>query len=270
MAPGPTPTLTMSAPASTRSCTPSAATTLPATTGTFGSSDRTAREGLEHPLLVAVGGVDDQAVDAGRQQTPGLLGDVAVDADRGRDPQPAVLVEGGAVDRRAQRADPGEDPDQCPVVVHGRGQAVPRGGEHVEGLAWLHRVLERDHVGGHHVRDLGEPVDPEAVGLGDHPDRPAVLEHDGGPMRALGQQGQGVTDRVLGLQRDRGLEHRVARLHPRDHLLDDPSGMSCGRTLIPPRRAIVSAIRRPDTAVMFATTIGIVVPVPSFEARSTS
>ena len=48
------------------------------------------------------------------------------------------------------------------------------------------------------------------------------------------------------------------------------SGMSCGSTLMPPRRAIVSAIRRPETAVMFATTIGIVVPVPSPEARSTS
>ena len=48
------------------------------------------------------------------------------------------------------------------------------------------------------------------------------------------------------------------------------SGMSWGRTLRPPRRAIVSAIRRPETAVMFATTIGIVVPVPSAVARSTS
>ena len=39
---------------------------------------------------------------------------------------------------------------------------------------------------------------------------------------------------------------------------------------MPPRRAIVSAIRRPDTAVIFATTIGIVVPEPSLEVRSTS
>src|SRR6201999_3491825 len=36
IAPGPTPTLMMSAPASTRSATPAGATTLPATTGTFG------------------------------------------------------------------------------------------------------------------------------------------------------------------------------------------------------------------------------------------
>ncbi len=48
------------------------------------------------------------------------------------------------------------------------------------------------------------------------------------------------------------------------------TGMSCGMTTIPPRRATVSAIRRPATAVMFATTIGMVVPVPSAVARSTS
>jgi hypothetical protein len=48
------------------------------------------------------------------------------------------------------------------------------------------------------------------------------------------------------------------------------SGMSCGITARPPRRATVSAIRRPDTAVMLATTSGIVVPEPSWEARSTS
>ncbi len=43
MAPGPTPTLTMSAPASTSARVPSAETTLPATIGTAGESARTAR-----------------------------------------------------------------------------------------------------------------------------------------------------------------------------------------------------------------------------------
>lgn len=47
-------------------------------------------------------------------------------------------------------------------------------------------------------------------------------------------------------------------------------GRSCGRTTMPPRRATVSAIRRPATAVMFATTTGIVVPDPSAVERSTS
>ena len=47
-------------------------------------------------------------------------------------------------------------------------------------------------------------------------------------------------------------------------------GMSCGITTSPPRRATVSAIRLPAMAVMLATTIGIVAPVPSSVARSTS
>src|SRR5690349_24895711 len=46
--------------------------------------------------------------------------------------------------------------------------------------------------------------------------------------------------------------------------------MSCGMTAMPPRRAMVSAMRRPETAVMLATTIGMVAPVPSDVERSTS
>ncbi len=47
-------------------------------------------------------------------------------------------------------------------------------------------------------------------------------------------------------------------------------GRSCGRMTRPPRRATVSAIRRPATAVMLATTTGMVVPEPSSVDRSTS
>ena len=159
IAPGPTPTLMMSAPASTRSCTPSAATTLPATIGTLGSTRADGGQRLEHPLLVAVRGVDDEAVDAHRQQPLGLAGDVAVDADRGGDPQPTEVVQRGRVDRRPQRTGAGQDADQLPVVVDRRREPVAGRGEHVERLARLHRVLEGDHVGRHHVADLGEAVD---------------------------------------------------------------------------------------------------------------
>lgn len=47
-------------------------------------------------------------------------------------------------------------------------------------------------------------------------------------------------------------------------------GMSCGKIARPPRRAMVSAIRLPDTAVMFAATSGSGVANPSVEVRSTS
>ena len=44
-------------------------------------------ERLDHPVLVAVRGVDDQAVDAGVEQLGRLGPDVAVDPDGGGDPQ---------------------------------------------------------------------------------------------------------------------------------------------------------------------------------------
>jgi hypothetical protein len=46
--------------------------------------------------------------------------------------------------------------------------------------------------------------------------------------------------------------------------------MSWGTMAIPPRRATVSAIRRPEMAVILATTSGSVVPIPSVLRRSTS
>jgi hypothetical protein len=45
---------------------------------------------------------------------------------------------------------------------------------------------------------------------------------------------------------------------------------SWGMTVSAPRRASVSAIRRPATAVMLAATTGTVAPEPSPVARSTS
>ena len=87
MAPGPTPTLTTSAPASIRSRVPSAVTTLPATTGTAPATDAHRAHRLDRLLLVAVRGVDDEHVDTGGEQGGRLAGDVAVDADRGRGEQ---------------------------------------------------------------------------------------------------------------------------------------------------------------------------------------
>jgi hypothetical protein len=45
---------------------------------------------------------------------------------------------------------------------------------------------------------------------------------------------------------------------------------SCGSTVSAPRRANVSAIRRPATAVMLAATTGTCEPDPSEAASSTS
>ena len=48
------------------------------------------------------------------------------------------------------------------------------------------------------------------------------------------------------------------------------TGMSWGRIAMPPLRAIVSAILRPEIAVMLETTKGMPSESPSFEVRSTS
>ena len=48
------------------------------------------------------------------------------------------------------------------------------------------------------------------------------------------------------------------------------TGMSWGKIARPPRRAMVSAMRLPETAVMFAATRGSGVASPSVEVRSTS
>ena len=90
IAPGPTPTLTTSAPALMRSRVPSAVTTLPATIGRVGCDRAHLLDGPQRAGLMAVGGVDHQHVGAHGQQRLGLRGRVAVDADGDRDPQAAV------------------------------------------------------------------------------------------------------------------------------------------------------------------------------------
>ena len=99
--PGPTPTFTMSAPASMSSSVPAAVTTLPATMGTA-VADRGER--LQHLVLVAVGGVDDDHVDPGRDQGLRSQGDIAVDTRRQRRSAACRTRRRRAVQRRSQCA----------------------------------------------------------------------------------------------------------------------------------------------------------------------
>ena len=77
---------------------------------------------VEHRRLVSVSGVDHQHVGA----DPGQLGRasdrVGVDPDRDRDQQAALGIERRSIDRRAQRADAGEQPEQTAVIVDDRRQ----------------------------------------------------------------------------------------------------------------------------------------------------
>jgi len=79
-------------------------------------------------------------------------------------------------------------------------------------------------VGGHHVAELGEPIDALGVLLGEQTDRTAVVDHDHRAVRPLVDQRQGVADRGIGRQRDRGLEDRVAPLHVLDDAADHVDG----------------------------------------------
>ena len=89
MAPGPTPTLTIDAPAPTRS----RALGGHHVAGRQRQAEVQRRDGLDgvdHLGLVTVRGVDYQHVGAGLGQRARLDRDVAVDADGGGDPQPAA------------------------------------------------------------------------------------------------------------------------------------------------------------------------------------
>ena len=96
------------------------------------------REGLDHPVLVPVRRVDDEHVGAGFEQLGGLGPDVTVHADGGGDPQPPTLVDGGRVERGAQRAAARQDAEQLPVLPHGhRGERSAGVVEPVEDLAGI-------------------------------------------------------------------------------------------------------------------------------------
>jgi hypothetical protein len=177
---------------------------------------------IDHPFLVAVGGVQHEHVDAGLDEPAGPRGDVAVDPGGGRHPQPAARVQRRPVERGPQRAAPGQQPDQPPVGVDRRGQPVVHLAEPFEGGRRGHPLRDRHDLPRHDPGDLGEAVDPVEVGVGDHPDRSALLvEHHCRAMGALGQQPEGVGDRRGRRQGDGSVVHQVAALDEGDDIGDD-------------------------------------------------
>src|SRR5690606_12168542 len=94
------------------------------------------RQRLEHLLLVTVRGVDHDHVDTGGQQRVGLGAHVAVDADGCAHREPTVRVDGGRVDRGAQRPGASDDTGEHATVEHGCDRDV-RTGEGVEVVARL-------------------------------------------------------------------------------------------------------------------------------------
>jgi hypothetical protein len=87
-------------------------------------------------------GVDDEHVDTGRREGA-LRGDVAVDADGGRDDQAPVRVDRRAVERRAQRRALREGADEVAVVQDAHGLGIRRD-EQVERVPALGDVVGVD------------------------------------------------------------------------------------------------------------------------------
>ena len=90
--PGPMPTLTPSAPASTSAYAASAVAMLPAITSNSPDRPGDALDHLDHAARMAVRGVDDEHVRAGGDKRLGALDGVRADADGGADAKPAVRV----------------------------------------------------------------------------------------------------------------------------------------------------------------------------------
>ena len=95
------------------------------------------------------------------------------------------------------------------------------------------------------------------------PTGPAVLDHDDRAVGPLGKQAEASPTVSRARKGDGGVVEDVAALDEADRRRPRRrAGMSCGITAMAPRRATVSAIRRPATDVMLATTTGMVVPRP--------
>ena len=270
MAPGPTPTLTMSAPASTRSATPAAVTTLPATTGTAGEVSRTARSAW---IILSWW---PWAVSTTSRSAPASSSSLALPATSPLMPRaaptrsrPRRSVAGWY---RVARSAPVRVriPTQRPAPsTTGASRCLPpcsspnacSGSVPAGSVSSSVDMTWRSWVN----RSTPWQSDSVTTPTG-HPSSTTITA----PCARLGSR-LSACPVVASGPRVSGVSCTRSRLFTQDTTSATTStGMSCGRTARPPRRATVSAIRRPATAVMLATVTGIVVPLPSPVARLTS
>ena len=231
MAPGPTPTLTTSAPASTRSLTPSAETTLPATSGTrrpVVSSIRL-RTSTTDFNAVCILSWWPWAVSTTRTSIPASSRAAVLPATSPLMPTAAPMrSRPDGIQRRTVKGGPEgvlerHHPGQPVAVHHQRGGQVTSG----EGIEDLDRIgVGRDgqQVAGHHLVGLGEPVDPGCIGLAHGADRPAVLDDDNQTVGALGEERQRLADRGVGSDRNGRVIDGVRPLDLGHHLGDHVGG----------------------------------------------
>ena len=143
-------------------------------------------------------GVDHQQIDAHLGERTGLGSDIAVDADRRRDPQSATGVDGRGVDPGPDRPGAGQHAGKGAVRL-GHHSHVDRGMfEQVKDGARIGAHRCGDEIGDGDVPHPGEAVHSDAVGLGDQTDGPALGDHHRRAVGTLVDQRGRVGHRVVG------------------------------------------------------------------------
>ena len=169
-------------------------------------------DGVQHLVLVAMSGIDDQDVDTGLGQRPGLGRDIAVDAECRGDAKPALGVDRGGVDPRPHGSGPSQHTAEASVRS---GEYRHRDRRLLEQFENPSRVAAQRR--GHEVthRDIahsGKTVDSDRRRFGHQADRAPAVDHDRSAVGAFVNQCYGVGDRVVGSEGDRGVGHQVAAL----------------------------------------------------------
>ena len=255
IAPGPTPTFTTSAPAASRSRVPCGGDDVAGDDRHLAGPGHAPRPGAASILSWWPCAVSTTSTSApAREEPPRRPRDVAVDADRDADPQPAARRRGPArrVRERTRRCGSARRPGPrasttgasvaAGLGAAGRTPAPARRRRRPRSASSSQRVRR------HHAVQLGEPVHVRAVAGGDDADRRARPRprRRRTPCARFGIRCRASVTVSRGPQRERRLQHRVPALDPADHVGDhvERAGPGAARPA-PPRRATVSAIRRP-------------------------
>lgn len=182
MAPGPTPTFTMSAPARNQIAGALCRYHIAGGNGYAQRQFGDRGEYVEHLLLMTVRGVDDQQIHPGLHQGARLGADIAVDTDGPGDAQASVVVDGRGVQARPNRTGTGEDAGHRPVRACQYRDRHVRFGQAIEDRTRVGPRRHRHEVGGRDVVHPGESVDAGTCRLGDQSEWLAVFEYHRGPV----------------------------------------------------------------------------------------
>ena len=216
-------------------------------------------KGVDHSLLMTVGGVQDDQVDLGVEQRASLTRDVPVHAERRGYPKPPLSVGRGSIERRPKGIRASKNADEVAPSVDDRGKFATARIQQLECRLRVDRLGDAQNLTRHHLVQLREPVDARAVGLGDDADGLGRVDDDERTVGSLVQQGQRITDGARWAERECGVMDEMSLLHPTDRVSHHF------------QRHVLRQDGEPTAArVMFATTIGMGAPLPSWVLRSTS